>query len=313
MTRTLITGASGFIGRRVVSIVGAAQGEWHAAGLGLPPRGLPANVTWHDVDLLEEGTARRLMTSVRPTRLLHLAWVPTARGYWDSLDNFRWVEASLALARAFAACGGVRMVAAGTCAEYDWTHTLLSEGTTPTAPATPYGRCKNALRTMLEDFCRLAGVELAWGRVFFVYGADEPSTRLVGSVMRAIVDGKPAECGDGERVRDFLHVDDVAAAFVELLASRHCGPVNIASGYPATIRMVVEAIATRLGRPDLVSFGRRPAVAGDPPVLVADTKPLNQFWTPRHSLQSGIEATVDAFLRDGERPVDARQKSGASE
>ena len=57
---------------------------------------------------------------IRPEVLIHLAWYAEHGKYWTSPENVRWVEASLALLRGFAAAGGRRVVMAGTCAEYEW-------------------------------------------------------------------------------------------------------------------------------------------------------------------------------------------------
>lgn len=295
--RTLITGGNGFIGRRVVQQAADTPGEWHAAGLRGPRQTMPAGVSWHEADMLDAGAAERLIDQIRPDRLMHLAWVPSAGSYRDSLDNFRWVAASLNLIRAFRERGGTRVVCAGSCAEYDWSHPLLSEDTTPLVPTTPYGRCKNALRTLVEDYARLSGLSLAWARVFFVFGADEGENRLVGSVLRAITSGRPAECGSAARVRDYLHVDDVAAAFLAILSSPHQGPINIGSGQSSTIGEIVGKLASCLGRPSLVRFGCKPTPAGEPERLVADVTRLHRVWTPRATVEERIEAVVLEFER----------------
>src|SRR5215207_5082472 len=94
------------------------------------------------------------------------------------------LQASLALLRAFAAAGGRRAVVAGTSAEYDW-HAVgrrCHERRTPLRPATLYGAAKHALHTAAAPYAEQVGFELAWGRVFFVYGPWEPEGRLVPSV-----------------------------------------------------------------------------------------------------------------------------------
>jgi len=296
--RAFVTGGSGFIGRRLLAMAADTPAiEWHAGGRGQRPAGLPASVSWHHLDLMDHGSVRSVFDLVRPTHLLHLAWLDATGGaYWNSPENIPWVEASLHLARAFVATGGRRIVGAGTCAEYAWTDPVLSEATTPLVPASVYGRSKHALRALLDDYCRLSAVEFAWGRVFFVHGPGEVPTRLLTSSFRAIREGRIAECGDGDRLRDYLHVDDVAAAFTTLLTSALAGPVNIGSGHGTAIRTIVNAVAERLGRPDLVRFGARAATSGDPAMVVADTTRLGTCWRPAYTVNEGLRATIDALL-----------------
>src|SRR3954452_23524389 len=138
--RVLVTGATGFIGHHLPEL--------------LSSRGFEVATVSRagGVDLLEPGAPERVVAEVQPTHLLHLAWYAEPGKYWTSPENVRWVEASLALLRAFAAGGGRRAVLAGTCAEYDWAHGFCSEGVTPLAPWTLYGPSKHALREMAESF-----------------------------------------------------------------------------------------------------------------------------------------------------------------
>ena len=222
--------------------------------------------------------------------------------YWTSLENFRWVRASLDLFGAFAEHGGQRIVVAGTCAEYDWAtgDELCTEASTPLAPATFYGACKHALRVMLEAFARQQALSAAWGRIFFLYGAHEHPDRLVASVIRALLRGVPAPCSHGRQVRDFLHVADVAAAFVALLASDVRGAVNIASGEAVALKDVIMEIGQRVDRGELIELGARPAPAGEPPRLVADVTRLRREvgWSPERTLQQGLEETIVWWQRE---------------
>src|SRR5262249_18992294 len=187
MRRGLITGPGGFVGRCCLAPLAAGFDEGHALARA-PLPGAAGRVP--AAGLLDAAPVTGLGRPVRPSHLLHRAWVTTPGGYWTSADNLRWVGASLHLLRAFADAGGRRVVVAGSCAEYDWTAAgTCDEATTPLRPATLYGACKDALRRVLEAFAAQAGLSAAWGRLFFLYGPGEHPDRLVASVARALLAG----------------------------------------------------------------------------------------------------------------------------
>jgi nucleoside-diphosphate-sugar epimerase len=291
--RVLVTGAAGFVGRAALA---AVPPSWEIHGCGRRPRpaDLPARVAWHVADLADGRGREELLRATRPSHLLHLAWCSKHGEFWRSPENLRWVEASLHLIRCFQELGGRRVVCAGTCAEYDWSAGTCSERVTPLLPASPYGVCKDALRRVVESHAELSGLRWGWGRVFFMYGPGEQPTRLVPSVIRALLEGRPARCSGGEQRRDFSHVGDVGAALVHLLASDLQGPVNVASGRAVAVREVVSLIGELIGRPDLLEFDDSPPRGDEPRVLAADTTRLTRElgWQPRFGLREGLADTI---------------------
>lgn len=293
MSRVLVTGATGFIGRGTLEPLLEAGMEVHAVSSRGAPAGAPAEVHWHIADLLAAGSERDL-GAIDATHLLHLAWYAEPGRFWRAPDNLDWLAASLRLIRAFAEAGGRRLVMAGSCAEYEWIdQTHCEEELTPTRPATLYGAAKHALNTVAAAYSGEAGLSMAWGRVFFVFGPREDPARLAGSVARALVSGKEALCSHGEQIRDFLYAPELAAAFVALLLSDVTGPVNMASGLPVRVRDLIEAIAAAAGRPELVRLGARPS-ANEPASLTAEVSRLRDEvgWSPSISLDEAAERTV---------------------
>lgn len=292
MSRVLVTGATGFIGRHTLAPLVAAGHEVHAVSS--RTRAPESDgVVWHQADLLTDAT---VVGEVAPEALLHLAWYAEHGKFWTAPENVRWVEASLALLRAFAESGGRRAVLAGTCAEYDWSVTgPLTEDSTPLRPATLYGAAKHGLHTVAAAFAERAGLSLAWGRVFFLFGPGEVPERLVPSVARALLAGQHARTTAGMQLRDFLHVEDVARALAALIASDVSGPVNVASGEGVTLRHVIELIAQATGRPELLQLGALEQRPGEPESLVADaTRLRNEVgFVPRVALPDGIHQTVE--------------------
>jgi nucleoside-diphosphate-sugar epimerase len=294
VSRVLVTGGTGFVGEDAVGLLTAAGWEVHVVTRQSETATTEPGVVMHRADLLADGEPEALIARIDPTHLLHLAWYAVPGAFWSSPENVRWLEASLRLARAFAAAGGKRAVLAGTCAEYDWSKGLCSESSTPLRPATLYGACKHALQSSLAAWAQVVGIELAWGRIFFLYGPREDPARLVPAVTRALLAGEPADCSSGTQVRDFLFSRDVAAAFVALLTSDVVGPVNIGSGVPISVGEVVAEVARAVGRPELVRLGALPTRPDEPALLVADVSRLQKEvgWTPSVSLEEGIERTV---------------------
>jgi UDP-glucuronate decarboxylase len=269
MKRVLVTGASGFIGRQSLEPLVNRGYDVHA-------------VSHQEIDLLNLNDRKKVMAEIQPTHVLHFAWIATPGVYWTSPLNAEWLEATKDLLRLSREQGVTRFVASGTCME---------------APeySTPYGEAKTAAKATVID---ADGLSTAWGRIFFLYGPHESPKRLVPAVINALLDDQPAHCTHGQQVRDFLHVQDVAEAFVALLDSDVTGVVDIGSGIPITIKDVVEEIARQIGKPELIQLGAIEAPANEPAELVAKIERLRDEvgWSPRFTLEQGIADTIEWWM-----------------
>lgn len=288
MTRVLVTGASGFVGRPAVAALAERGADVHAVARTRPGGGADG-VEWHECDLLEAGASRALARRVRADQLLHLAWTTEPGAYWSSPENDRWEAASGELIDSFAAAGGRRAVVAGSCAEYRWGSAGPLAEDSPLEPRSRYAAAKDALRRRLEH---VQGPSVAWARLFFLYGPGERDQRLVPSVIDALQRGERPPLTPGTHRRDYLYVDDAAAALVRLLEVEEPGPVNVAAGRAVAIREVVLAIAEALDRLDLIEFGTL-AAPEEPDVVEADVKRLAQAieFSPR-DLETGVGESV---------------------
>lgn len=303
--RVLVTGAAGFIGRWSVPALLERGYEVHAvlsarAGSEFPEQLRGAKL--HCADLLGESGAGELLQLVRPTHLLHFAWIATPGVYWTSAENFRWLAASERLLRAFRAHGGRRVLMAGSCAEYDWSRAeVCDEASSPLAgdAATAYAACKIALQRSAAAFGREQHLSTAWGRIFFQYGPHEHPERLVPSVIRNLLLGREAALSHGRQIRSFLHVADVGAAFAAVLDGALEGAVNIGSDERITLADLVDRIGRRIGRPELLRIGARDAAPQEPALLVPEIRRLRDEagWRPRWTLDEGLNDTIEWWRR----------------
>lgn len=302
MSRVALTGASGFVGRQALASLLDAGHEVHALARRAPTREELAGAIWHEVDLL---TGADVLAEIEPQVLLHLAWYAEHGAFWRSPENVRWVEASLALLRAFVAAGGKRAVIAGSCAEYEWSRGLYGEDAA-LRPATLYGSAKHGLHVVAAAFAEQAELELAWARLFFLYGPHEAAGRFVPSIVLPLLRGEPARMTEGAQRRDFLHVADAGSAFATLAASALVGAVNVASGEAVALRDIALQIGELTGHPELLQIGALPAREGEPPELRADVHRLHDElgWSPSIALSDGLQDAV-AWWRerlDGAQP-----------
>jgi len=294
--RVLLTGATGFIGREIVRPLLAAGAEVHTLGRRDPD---VAGVSHHPLDLVgaaDVGTVR----AIGATHLVHLAWHP-GRNFWTAPENLDWAAASLRLVRAFAAGGGQRAVVAGSCAEYGWGPERLDEAASPIMPATLYGTAKASLHALLAGAAADLGLSIAWPRIFFPYGPREHPQRLLGTLLDAMRRNETARFSAGTQRRDFIHVEDAAAAIAAILAAPIEGAVNVASGSAVAVRRFVEIAAAAAGMTDRLAFGTAPLPAREPPVIAGAVERLASIgFRPRFTLAEGL---VDAVARFRERPL----------
>jgi nucleoside-diphosphate-sugar epimerase len=294
MRRILVTGASGFIGRRVLDALAGAPVEVVALARRVPtPTG--GHVRWIATDLLDPGAQRRAIAEAACDTCLHLAW-DVGPGYRNAPSNLDWLAAGATLLARFAEAGGRRFVAAGSCAEYDWTR--AAEGAlredAPRLPSTIYGAAKSAFWDVLANFAAAGDLEAAWGVVFHVIGPGERPGRLLPSIVAALDAGRPAECTPGLQVQDPIDVRDLGAAFAALALSGLRGRVNLGGGAPLAVAELSRRIAARCGRPDLLRLGALPPRTGEPSRLAPDLARLRDElgFVPRHDLDASIADAI---------------------
>ena len=294
MKRVLITGATGFIGRHVLQMLSKSEYEIHAIYNTNPPiTDLKHN--WHKANILEEKEIEKVVGDVKPEYLLHLAWETTHGTFWESQENYKWISASLNLIKHFKLNGGKRIVAVGTCAEYDFGLDTCSEDSTPIKPQSVYGKCKYSFYNELKSYCENNDMNFAWGRIFYLYGKYENPNRLVPFVIRSLLHNQIARTTHGNQVRDYMQVEDVASAFVKILDSNINGAINIASGIPVKINELTKTIAAKIGKEDLLQIGSVPVKENEPEFIVADASRLKNelSWHPKINLSTGLDKTID--------------------
>lgn len=293
MMRVLITGSSGFVGTHCLRRLQTEDCDIHAVNRAGQGEG-GTRVKWHAADLRIPAQAKALIAAVRPTHLLHAAWIATPRVYSHSPENTDWLQASIALALAFGEHGGARFVGVGSSAEYYPDDAPCTEDETPIVPATIYGKCKAAAWLGVQAAAQQYRFSAAWGRLFLPYGPGDPPQRLVPTVLASLDAGKPVETTHGNQLRDFIYVTDAADLYVRLLMTSEAGAFNVATGRAATIRSVIEFLAEQRQRKDLLKFGAIKPPANEPPVLLANMAKVSVRlgWDAPTSVESGLRTVL---------------------
>jgi nucleoside-diphosphate-sugar epimerase len=299
--RILVTGATGFLGRHALAPLRGLGFEVHAVSskpVDAEPRdGLgPEEAHWHRADLLDAEQSQALIRSVRPTHVLHFAWYAEHGRFWSSPLNLDWINATLALLKAFVDAGGKRFVGAGSCAEYDWTESDAYAEDHPLRPGTLYGAAKASAFLTGAAYAKTVGIEFAWGRIFHLFGPDEAPARIIPALIRAHLRNETLECSQGTQLRDFLPAAAVADAFAHLCGSGVQGAVNIGSGEAVTLRALSERIAGTMGgkiggKAD-IRFGAFQDTG--PAQLLPALRRLHQEvgWRPPMTLDAGLAEAI---------------------
>jgi nucleoside-diphosphate-sugar epimerase len=138
--------------------------------------------------------------------------------------------------------------------------------------------------------------------VFFPYGPGEPPDKLVSYIATQLLQGRPAETTTGGQFRDYIHVADIASAFVALVESSKTGVFNVGTGIPVSVAQIAQAIGRLLEAPDLIRLGGRESGQEETPLLIADVRRVRSEldWQPTVSLEDGLGKTIEA-LRAVER------------
>ncbi len=301
-TRVLVTGASGFVGAAVVRLA-LTRGHDVTALVGPDSslhrlHGVVEEVEVATVDITDSASLESVVARSRPDACIHLA-AAGAVVREDDLDLLLAtnVLSPALLARALAGVGCARLVTAGSSSEYGTVAGAMREDIA-CRPDDPYGVAKLAGGLLARVVARDLGLATAHLRLFSVYGPGEDGRRLVPSVVDALLARRPIALTPGAQVRDFVYVDDAAAALVSAIDVPDADDmtVNVGSGVETSVRTLCTTVADLVGGHALLRFGAVPYRPGERFAWRADTERASRLlgWSATTPLEDGLSRTVEA-------------------
>jgi UDP-glucose-4-epimerase GalE len=309
--RVLVTGGAGYVGSHAAKFLAASGhdvvvvdnlAEGHRTAVGK----LPLVV----VDLLDQAAMVDVLTTHRIEAVMHFAAfayvgvsvTEPAKYYHNNIVG------TLSLLDAMLAADVKRIVFSSTCATYGIPTKVPIREDHPQAPINPYGFTKLAIERALADYAHAYGLGYAALRYFNASGAAEdgtigedhdPETHLIPLVLQVALGqrenvaifGTDYPTPDGTCVRDYIHVDDLAAAHVlalEKLGDGAALKLNLGTGRGASVQEVVDIAREVTGHTIPTRHAERRE--GDPPELVADPAAAKREigWVAKHQEMRGI-------------------------
>ncbi len=227
--------------------------------------------------------------------------------YQNNLSN------SLVLLNKCKEYGVKRFIFSSTAAVYGESCPSPVLETYPVAPTNPYGWSKFFTEQIIQDVAKVTSMSFVILRYFNVAGADPKgrigqkfpnATHLIKVASEVAVGARPSltifgtdyQTRDGTGVRDYIHVEDLAAAHLSSLVYLRQGGrseiFNCGYGVGFSVREVVEMVNTVCGHDIAYSEGpRRPGDVGE---LVANNSKIKQTlaWQIKYANLKEIVASA---------------------
>ena len=303
--KVLVTGAAGFIGSHLCERL--IRDGFEVYGLDNLSRGSAdaikalkrSGLRFHEIDVRDHHEIKAVLKKIKPDFIIHLAALT------DTEESFRkpklYMEVNAVGTRNIVEgadeVGSKRLIYASSAAVYGIPAKLPITEDHPAKPISPYGLSKLAGEAHVKSRVKHESVIL---RIFNVYGPGQ-NPQYAGVITKFVDRLKSGEppiiFGDGLQVRDFIHVYDVADAFIKSLDAElgQNEVINIASGKPVKIIDLAETMM-KMFKLDLKPV-HQPPRPGDIRESYADISKAYQLlrWKPRITLEEGLHGLIEEF------------------
>lgn len=270
MSKVLVTGANGYIGKHVVEELCNQGHNVIAADFrfdGIDSRAVTCKVSLFsgDADIYEQVG--------KPDVCIHLAWrdgfVHNSYAHMGDLSNHITFLTHMI-------DGGLPMLSVmGTMHEIGYWEGAIDENT-PCKPMSQYGIAKNALRQSLIYLTEEKNCILHWLRAYYITGDDLKANNIFSKIMKAAIDGKKEfPFTTGKNKYDFIDVKDLAKMIVaSSMQNKVNGIINVCSGKPVSLAEKVEDFIKEHNLDIKLVYGAFPDRAYDSPAEWGDASKI---------------------------------------
>jgi nucleoside-diphosphate-sugar epimerase len=288
--RALVTGATGFLGSRLCARLVSDDWDVHSV-LRLGPEAPPPDTTAH----VHDGTTESMLGIVAgacPDVVFHLAGIFIATHAPADVEPL--VTSNILFGtqvlEGMSAAGRTRFVNTSTC----WQHYLDA----PYRPVDLYAATKQAFEDIVDYHTGATGLTAVTLTIYDTYGPGDTRGKLLGTLVRAALDGSTLGLSLGEQKLELVHVDDVVEAYVAAAALLLGGRVTAHERYAlraresVSVRELAAIVEAASGRTIEADWGARsyrdremmePWGAGVPV----------PGWAPRVLLEDGVREVVE--------------------
>jgi len=237
-----VLGASGFIGSSLIEELNSQKNELLAIDI-VKPKG---DYNWLIADIAEPTTIERVFFEYSVETVIHLVGLPQITlcekdPHFSYLLNTQSVHSTL---EAMRKTGVQKIIFASSAAVYgQHNNEVVSEKEQP-APNTIYGYHKYISEELVKAYSNSYGINFTILRLFNVYGQNPQLGKDVISIfLRCAKKGTQLIVKGKNKYRDFVHVKDVAKAFIESLSTRANNKIiNVGTGVRMTLGELADMI-----------------------------------------------------------------------
>jgi UDP-glucose 4-epimerase len=298
--RALITGGAGFIGNHIARLL--LEKGWDVVCYDDLSVGkeeyVPEGARLIVGDIRDESRLTEALAGCR--HVYHLAARVSIRKAVETFVDDAEVNTlgTLSTLRAAWKAGVERFLYASSMAVYGKVVYSPQDETHPVNPTSPYGVSKYASERYLLSLGPQWGVETVICRYFNTYGARQTPSPYVGVITifcnKLFAGESPQIFGDGEQVRDFIHVDDIARGSVMALERAPAGAVvNLGTGIGTSVNRVSDLLISKID-PSVEPVHVDP-VPGEPGDSVANTSLVRGLigWRSERRLDEAIDDAIE--------------------
>ncbi len=298
----MITGATSFIGRRIVNY--AAQEGWSVIAvtrMNGKSRINNDNVCRVlELDMKDYFRLGKLAPNV--DCFVHLAWDGTrGQDRFEKEKQENNCVCGMSAIKSVVDSGCKTIITAGSQAEYGLVTEEITENT-PCNPNTAYGYYKLKLFEDALTLCRQSGVAVKDSRFFSLYGPGDYEKTAVMQCVRNMCLNEPCELTACTQMWNYLYVDDAARAVLSLCAS-DCqeGAYNIASGDSRTLRQYIEEMKRVLNSSSELRYGAVPYTKAGPVSICPSIRKIVEAtgWRPVITFSEGVKLVARSLEVNG--------------